>query len=126
MKVKTRLMIENHQQPASWTVNEYTRPEPPKREDVLTILPAPVEYTKQVKASLITPQEFKPEPSEPLGPLDRLDLFGQAIDPSEGYASVAIFDDCALRRNHSFDFEDSEDDFALSTKHEVCLAFWYV
>ena len=119
MAAKTRLMIENHPKPASWTVNQYTRPEPPKREQVLTILPAPVEYKKQAKVSLITPQEFKPEPSEPLGPLDRIDLFGQAIDPSEGYASVAIFDDCAPRGNHSFDFGDSEDDFALSTKHEV-------
>lgn len=112
-------MIENHPKPASWTVNEYTRPEPPKREQILTILPAPVEYSKQAKVSLVTPPDFKREPLEPLEPLDRLDLFGQEIDPSEGYASVAIFEDCVPRHNHSFDCEDSEGDFEWSTGLEV-------
>jgi hypothetical protein len=121
MAAKTRLMIENHPKPGSWIINEHTRPDPPKREPVLTISPAPAESTKPANINAITPQELKPEPSQQIRGWDNLDLFGQAIEASEDYGSVAIFNDYTPRRNHSFD--DSEDDFTMTTKPEVCLAF---
>jgi hypothetical protein len=65
--------------------------------------------------------DYKPEPQRPNPEWDNLNLFGQAMEANEDYASVPIFDDFAPR--HSHDFMDSEDDLEVPTKEKVCIVF---
>ena len=108
MTAKTRIMIENHPKPVSWT-HESNRQPPRLQHDVrMPFSPKPAESKDHAKLHVITPQISALE-----SPLrgDGLDLFSAALEDDD-YAAVPIFDDNAPRLSHPF--MDCEDDLTLS------------
>ena len=119
MTAKTRIMLDNHPKPVAGS-NGYCREQgPPRHETILPFTPALAECQTQDRVHVITPVECKPEPQGPNPEWDNLNLFGQAMEANEDYASVPIFNDFATR--HSHDFMDSEDDLEVPTKEKVCI-----